>query len=101
MIMNSKRKEDQAAELREILDQQQSEEIETKKGNAKQEIDILNLPPRSEVHTEIGKARMKVSKPLIRFLFVLFLLTLITLLAYYYLEDEMYFSQFYPLLQRG
>ncbi len=49
-----------------------------------EKIDILNLPPRKEVHTERkGKINLKISRPLVRLLFVIILLLLIVAGAYF------------------
>lgn len=42
-----------------------------------QEIDVLNLPPRKEVHGQQNSTTLKVSRPLLRFLFVVVLLLII------------------------
>ncbi|WP_368651978.1 hypothetical protein AB4Y30_09380 [Ornithinibacillus sp. 4-3] len=54
-------------------------------------IDILNLPPRKEVHQENTKrARLKMmGRPLSRFIFVCVILVLILGVAYYFWNDEL------------
>lgn len=48
-----------------------------------EKLDILNLPPRKDVHKEFKKGHVKWSKPFIRFLFVI-LLMLVVLAVYVY-----------------
>ncbi|WP_067836601.1 hypothetical protein [Amphibacillus sediminis] len=63
-----------------------------------QELDVLNLPPRSEVHdAQSAKVRWKVSYSLIRLLVVFFILIVILILTFnywgdYFLQNEL-FSQ--------
>lgn len=96
MIMNSKKNEDQAAELKNLLDNhiENQKEINKEDENVKTDIDILDLPPRREIHTDSKRAHIKINKPLLRFLFVLLLLTIIILGAYYYVGDEIYSYMF-------
>ena len=68
--MDVKTKEDQASELRNLLDGTEDEK-EGKEEPQKAKIDILNLPPRKEIHTNVYRARFKIDKPLIRFIFVI------------------------------
>lgn len=54
-----------------------------------EEMDVLNLPPRSEVH-QSSKTRLSLSlkKPAVRFLFFLIFLALILVLIYFFYEEE-------------
>jgi predicted DNA binding CopG/RHH family protein len=46
-------------------------------------IDVLNLPPRKEVHNKKNKRiKVKISSPLIRFIFVILLLSVLILVYY-------------------
>lgn len=86
----------QAAKLQELFSEinhhettYNSDNIEkvVPKETKKQEIDILNLPPRSEVHgKKMTKMRWKIRSPFIRFLFVILLAIILLVGAYYYLE---------------
>jgi len=69
---------DQAKELR-----VQMEEIKEKNS----EVDILLLPPRSEVHKNT-KTKWKIKYPTIRLLALIFILLPITILSIYYLHDR-------------
>ncbi|WP_100010770.1 hypothetical protein [Lentibacillus sediminis] len=53
-----------------------------------QEIDVLNLPPRKEVHGQKNSTSLKVSRPLLRFLFVVVLLLVILAGAFIVWGDE-------------
>lgn len=104
--MNEKN-EDQAAELRKLVDQIQDEKLpaeETdlnKQADMEQtdktedrEIDVLNLPPRKEVHSKNNKfAHIKISGPLVRLLVVL-LLILAVLTGLYFVWGEELFNLF-------
>ena len=69
---------DQAKELR-----VQMEEIKEKNS----EVDMLLLPPRSEVHKNT-KTKWKIKYPTIRLLALIFILLPITILSIYYLHDR-------------
>lgn len=69
---------DQAKQLRAQMQEMRD------KGN---ELDVLSLPPRSEVHKN-AKTRLKVKYPTIRLLAVFFILLPITILSIYYLYDK-------------
>ncbi|HEY4602534.1 MAG TPA: hypothetical protein VIG73_14800 [Cerasibacillus sp.] len=45
------------------------------------EIDVLNLPPRSVVHRDHGKTRIKLGKPLLRFLTVVVVIMLLIIVV--------------------
>lgn len=54
-------------------------------------IDILDLPPRTEVHkSNTRKLKVKIKSPIVRFIFVLLLISVIIFLAYYYLGDDLF-----------
>lgn len=70
---------DQAAELRKLIGEVESnQKISNEETNIKvspeekeQEVDILNLPPRKEVHSGIKTPlKLKVSKSVVRLLFI-------------------------------
>ncbi|WP_047980021.1 hypothetical protein [Ornithinibacillus contaminans] len=87
---------DQAKELREILQELQSNESEEKVSSESQEIysesinsstanpmNILNLPPRSEVHgIKKKRTRLKIRKPFIRLSMVAICLLVVALFIY-------------------
>lgn len=56
---------------------------------AYEEMDVLNLPPRSEVHSQ-SKTRVSLSmkKPTSRFILVLLFLIVIMAVIYFFYEDE-------------
>lgn len=96
----------QALELDEMIENEQIEKEEIEKTAegvaveeitpvareikfAYEEIDVLNLPPRSEVHSQ-SKTRLSVSlkKPTARFILVLLFLIVIMAVIYFFYEDE-------------
>lgn len=79
---------DQAETLRYTVDQRNSQnENNIDYENVDRELDILNLPPRKEVHGgKKGKTRVKISQPFLRFMFVIIIL-LIVLTCVFYLWD--------------
>lgn len=85
-----KKTEDQAEALRQQLaeiNQQNPTEESTKSFNTRddQEIDILNLPPRSQIHQEDKfKLRMKMSGSFLRLITILIFVILILLLSFNY-----------------
>lgn len=64
---------DQAKLSKETVDNQS----DTKEEISPDGIDVLNLPPRSAVHRKHGKTRIKLDKPLLRFLSVVIILLII------------------------
>ncbi|PAV29522.1 hypothetical protein CIL05_11700 [Virgibacillus profundi] len=95
--------ENQATELRKLLDEVQQGEKEVQEQQITEaeaeseaemeqvrDIDILNLPPRKEVHGKMLKrTHIKISIPLLRLLFVIILLLGIGVGAYYFYGEEM------------
>jgi len=51
-------------------------------------VDILNLPPRKEVHQKKGWIKVKFSRPFVRFLLVCVLFIMIIFGTYYYWGDD-------------
>ncbi|MEC5422435.1 hypothetical protein QGM71_02880 [Virgibacillus sp. C22-A2] len=97
MSQKATERDDQAEELRKLLSEVQQGE----KGRPSQqanlddevvyerEIDILELPPRKEVHgTKKKRTQIKLSRPLLRFLIVIILLLLVLTGVYYLWADE-------------
>ncbi|MEJ8776816.1 hypothetical protein [Pseudogracilibacillus sp. ICA-222130] len=90
--MSEELKESQAKQLQQLFQEVNSEHEKETKQIEKQdlvEIDVLSLPPRSEVHVST-KRKLKISLkgPLGRFLFVLFILLLILGGMYMYFGEE-------------
>ncbi|MBD1222639.1 hypothetical protein [Virgibacillus halodenitrificans] len=85
--MDSNQSKDQAAELRKLVtDDEKSIDI-AEEGNIEDDettkIDLLNLPPRKQVHTTKKSTKVKVSSAFIRFIIVFLALTFLVLIAYY------------------
>lgn len=90
---NKNNKDDQVTDLRKLIDEvQQSESIQEKhesllaeESNQIRKIDILNLPPRKEIHSKQQKKliRIKLSKPLLRLLMVMIILLAVIIGAYF------------------
>lgn len=90
--------EDQAAELRKLLDEVERGKNEPgaetiilpdENPDHKREIDILNLPPRGEIHNNKKRTQIKFSFPLIRFLFVIIILGAVLAGLYYVWGNEL------------
>lgn len=85
------KEEDQANELRTLF-----QDIEEGNENDEElfadqiinEIDVLNLPPRKEVHTKNKRTKIKLSKPLLRFLFTVIIVLAGLGTAIYVWQDE-------------
>ncbi len=63
----------------------------TEKANRKDELDVLQLPPRSEVHDERGHRRgskLRIRHPVVRILSVLFISLPIMILSFKYYMDN-------------
>ncbi|WP_067725411.1 hypothetical protein [Oceanobacillus damuensis] len=99
MKMKSDNSNEQTDELRRIFDELEreneqkdtdhtAEPVDTRE---KREVDILNLPPRKEIHAN-PRMHIKMSRPFFRFLFVLLLLIIIVIGVYYFLGDELFSS---------
>ena len=96
--MSKETTQDQAEHLKELfneIEHSEREEVSTQDGlHAEPEnvqvlkIDILNLPPRKEIHSmNNNRTRLKLGKPLIRLLLVIVVLIVI-IIGSYYLWDE-------------
>lgn len=85
-------KEDQAQELRNLLEEvgQNGESNETSFEKSDEiEIDVLNLPPRKEVHTESKGFKFKISKPFMRLALTVIFVLLCLGFALYIWQDEL------------
>ena len=87
---------DQANELRQLLNEVEQGEQTNKVDNeiieetvSRREIDILKLPPRKEIHTQNKRAKLKVSKPFLRLLFISLFVIAILIGAFYLWEGEL------------
>jgi predicted nucleotidyltransferase len=81
-----KEKEEQAETLRRLVYDAAQDDGTEREHTAKEtrDIDILNLPPRKEVHgKKQGRVRLKTSTYLKRFLIVVFALMIILLTIYF------------------
>ncbi|SFD50911.1 hypothetical protein SAMN05216238_10213 [Lentibacillus persicus] len=107
MENKTKEADDQASELRKLLDevengqevtnleetthQRKEAEADTeKKSNRDLNIDILNLPPRKEVHGSTKThTRLKMSNPSKRFITVAVLLVVLFVVMFYFWGEEL------------
>jgi LysM repeat protein len=79
-LTNKQSSHDQAEELRKQV---------TNLKQDKKELDVLSLPPRSEVHKNTNKkTKWKIKYPVIRLLAIFFILLPISILSIYYLYDK-------------
>lgn len=100
-------RDDQAAELRKLVNEVEGKETtdlhtEKKLNSADEndpvalneptrEIDILNLPPRKEIHSNtLRRTRVKVSRPFARFGMVIIVLAIIIFVVYYLWSEELF-----------
>ena len=97
--MKSKDTDNQIDELQ-LLVEQVEKEHEEKQGtpldnledndkHKQRKVDLLNLPPRKEIHSVNNRSHFKISKALFRFLFIVLLLIIILIGAYYFLGNEL------------
>ncbi|MFC4022914.1 hypothetical protein ACFOUV_03685 [Oceanobacillus longus] len=97
MKINSDESKDQANDLRSLIQEVENEHekkpdeslVSNKHTVEKREVDILNLPPRKEIHSVNQRTRFKISKPLFRLLLVILLLIIIFIVASYFFGDEL------------
>lgn len=86
---------DQATQLRQMVQgvsetDNNTDEQERDDNELEMDTDILNLPPRKEVHRHKKQStRIKIGHPLQRLLFIIFLLVLIIVGAYFFIGDEL------------
>jgi len=90
-----KEREDQAEELRRLVydvehDKGEESEHISEPDMETREIDILNLPPRKEIHgKKQGRVKLKTSTSFKRFLFVIIILIIVLWSIYYLYGDEL------------
>lgn len=84
--------QDQADELRELFNTEENivlkSEEEITERVSHREIDVLNLPPRKEVHGISKRTKLKVSKPFWRFVLISLLVIVILVVALYLWDGE-------------
>ena len=88
--------QDQASELRKLINKVEvpdTEKTREKKENER-EIDILNLPPRKEIHhSKKSKTRIKLNSPVLRLIFVIVLMMVVIAGAIYlFVNDGLKFT---------
>lgn len=92
LIINTKKQSDQAEELKKLISEVENIEVKPsfsskKNENEIQDIDILNLPSRKEIHhNKKISMNLKINKSVIRLLFVISL-TLLVILSIIYLSE--------------
>lgn len=105
--MNDNHEHDnQASELKSLFEEVQKNESSMQRDRKEKEveqttdireIDLLNLPPRKEVHGKDNKwTRLKISKPLRRLLFVTVVLLVLFGFIYYF-WNEIFIDIFFHL----
>lgn len=78
-------------DLKALLAEVSKVEKPAKRENNQPIIDVLNLPPRTEVHkSQSKKMKIKIKSPVTRFVFILLIISVIIFLAYYYLGDDLF-----------
>ncbi len=88
----SDEKQDQSDGLQQIINEvndktKHHEEQEQRDENVYEDIDVLNLPPRKEIHSQKKSIlRVTFKRPFLRFLFVIILMTVIIVGAIYLIE---------------
>lgn len=90
---------DQAEQLKQIFDELQQNKSKSEESRREEQhtnddsipkIDVLNLPPRREVHGNSNvRTRLGISRPFLRFLSVIVLIVAIILGAYFMWGEEL------------
>lgn len=91
--MSNDHKENQAIKLQqlfaEVTNQEAMNEIEGEHPEEFVEVDVLQLPPRSEVHNKSKwSMQIKPSSPLVRFIFVIILMLAVIGVLYYVIGEK-------------
>lgn len=90
--------EDQAEQLKQIFDELQQNAPNSDQPSNEQEviddsipkIDILNLPPRREIHDDNHtRTRLSISRPFLRFLSIIIFVIIIVFGAYFFWGEEL------------
>lgn len=94
--MHNEKEDNQALKLQQLFSEVNNQDIDKKEEKEKQkeqaliEIDVLNLPPRSEVHQKTSvRFQMDVRSPIWRFLIVILLVLGGIGVVYYFFGDQM------------
>lgn len=96
--VESKEREDQATQLKKLFEEVQQVDNETQPITEKvqddsffeREMDVLNLPPRKEVHSRNpSRAKLKLNAPFIRFIFVVIILIGVVSGAYFVWGEDL------------
>ena len=94
-IHSDDKNNNQTDELRELFLETEKNTAENSEGEQSayqvdlREIDILNLPPRKEVHTSNSRTKLKVSRPFLRLLFISLLVIIILVVSYFLFDGEL------------
>lgn len=95
---NPTKESDQAQELRQLLADVNSTEVAHRTtenvpdnvSDNRQKVDILNLPPRKEIHNGKSKPmKMKIARPYIRMVVVVLLIVILFAGGYYLWSEEL------------
>ena len=91
--MDNEKEDNQALKLQQLFSEVNNQELEEKETPKEEqdliEIDVLNLPPRSEVHHKASVSfQMDLRSPLWRFLFVILLVVLVIGVVYYFFGNQ-------------
>src|SRR5690625_219297 len=99
MSENTNEHNDQAEQLKQIFDELQQNKVKSDElpnvnrqtdNDSIPKIDVLNLPPRKEVHDHNKvRTRLSMSRPFLRFLSVIILIVAIILSAYFIWGEEL------------
>lgn len=74
----------------EVQQNQDSDDKEFIEKTSQPKIDVLNLPPRKEIHKDNKqRVKFKISTPLIRFILVITALIIILASSYYFWGDDL------------
>lgn len=89
----------QASSLEELIAEVEQEEIKQdhedketslRLGSDKEiKIDVLSLPPRSEIHISNKRTRIRISNPMKRFIFMIVLLVILIVGSMFYFREDL------------
>src|SRR5699024_12441699 len=78
-------------EVSKVENKETNEKVEEPEEPEEPVIDILNLPPRTDVHKSNTKSiKLKFKSQIVRFITVLLIIAIIVYLEYYYLGDDIF-----------
>ena len=91
--MSNEEKEDQTAKLQQLFLEVNNHEIDEKKEKVTEEdlieVDVLNLPPRSEVHSATNiRFHIDFKRPIWRFIAIIVLLVIIGCIVYFFFDEQ-------------